>query len=99
VSDPAWITGDGDATLVSVRLQPKASRNVIVGEKAGRLAIRVAAPPAEGRANAALCKLLAKAAGVPRSRVAIVQGASAREKLVRIEGAAAADVAARLEPR
>lgn len=99
MSEPGWISDDGDAALVSVRLQPRASRNMIVGERAGRLAIRVAAPAQEGRANAALCKLLAKAAGVPRSRVEIVQGASAREKLVRVGGAVAADLAARLEPR
>ena len=41
----------------------------------------------------------AKAAGVPRSNVAIVQGESAREKVVRIEGAAIADLTARLAPR
>jgi uncharacterized protein (TIGR00251 family) len=99
LSQPGWISADGDAVLVQVRLQPRASRNGITGERAGRLAVRVAAAPVDGRANAALCKLLAKAAGVPRSSVVIVQGESAREKVVRIEGAAVADLAARLEPR
>jgi uncharacterized protein (TIGR00251 family) len=98
LTDPGWISDDGDAVLLRVRLQPRASRNTITGERAGRLAVRVAAAPVDGRANAALCKLLAKAVGVPRSSVEIVQGESAREKVVRIEGVVAADLAARLAP-
>jgi uncharacterized protein (TIGR00251 family) len=58
----------------------------VVGEREGKLVVRVAAPPVDGRANDALCKLLAKRAGVPRGQVAIVRGARSREKLVRIEG-------------
>jgi uncharacterized protein (TIGR00251 family) len=71
---------------VAVRLQPRARRNEVVGEREGRLVVRVAAPPLEGRANDALCKLIAKRAGVPRRQVAIVRGARSRDKLVRIEG-------------
>jgi uncharacterized protein (TIGR00251 family) len=58
----------------------------VVGEREGKLVVRVAAPPVDGRANDALCKLLAKRAGVPRGQVAIVRGARSRDKLVRIEG-------------
>jgi uncharacterized protein (TIGR00251 family) len=95
---PDWLTDDGDSALVRVRLQPRASRDAIAGERAGTLAVRVTAPPVDGRANDALCRLLAKAAGVAPSRVEVVRGASAREKLVRVEGVAAGDLAARLAP-
>jgi uncharacterized protein (TIGR00251 family) len=91
-----WLSDDGDATLVRVRLQPRAARDSIAGERAGALVVRVTAPPIEGRANDALCRLLAKAAAVAPSRVAIVRGASARDKVVRVEGVTAAGLAARL---
>jgi uncharacterized protein YggU (UPF0235/DUF167 family) len=54
------------------------------------LKVRVRAAPTEGEANAALCRLLAKALGVPRSRVEVVGGATSRIKRVKIVGDAAA---------
>jgi uncharacterized protein len=73
-------------TDVPVRLQPRASRNEIVGEREGRLVVRVTAPPVDGKANAALCKLLARHYGVAPSKVSVVRGESSRDKLVRIAG-------------
>ena len=46
----------------------------------------VIAPPVDGRANGALCRLIAKRAGVSVRSVSIVRGASAREKVVRVAG-------------
>jgi uncharacterized protein YggU (UPF0235/DUF167 family) len=46
----------------------------------------VAAPPLEGRANDALCKLIARRAGVGRGAVSVVRGERSRDKLVRVEG-------------
>ena len=48
--------------------------------------IRVTAPPVDGKANDALCRLVAKAAGVAPSRVSVVRGHTARDKLLRVEG-------------
>jgi uncharacterized protein len=48
--------------------------------------IRVTAPPVDGKANDALCRLVAKAAGVAPSRVSVVRGRAARDKLLRVEG-------------
>jgi uncharacterized protein len=90
------VSESGGAALVRVRLQPRAKRDEIAGERAGALLVRVSAPPVEGRANAALCRLLAEATGVPPSSAEVVRGASAREKVVRLEAVAAADVRARL---
>ena len=71
---------------LSVRLQPRARRDEVVGERGGVVVIRVTAPPVDGKANEALCRLIAKAAGVPPSRVSVVRGRSARDKVVRVEG-------------
>ena len=69
-----------------VRLTPRGGRDAIDGWRDGVLLARVAAAPAGGAANEALVRLLAKALGVPKSRVAVVSGASARIKTVEIEG-------------
>jgi len=60
------------------------------------LRVRVTAPPAQGRANAALERLLANALGVPPSAVRVVSGERAREKTVAIEGVSQEEALARL---
>ena len=69
---------------LAVRLQPRARCDEIVGERNGVLVVRVTAPPLDGRANAALCRLIAKAVGVAPSRVEIVRGHGSRDKVVRV---------------
>jgi len=73
-------------TDISIRLQPRARRNEVVGERAGAVVIRLTAPPVDGKANAALCTFVARAAGVPPSRVSVVRGQTSRDKVVRVEG-------------
>ena len=84
---------------IAVRVQPRARRAEVVGERAGAIVIRVPAPPVDGKANAAVCALIAAAAGVPRSAVAVVRGASGRDKLVRVEGVDAETLRAALGVR
>ena len=79
-------TSPQPAAMLSVRVQPRARRDEVAGERAGAVLIRLAAPPVDGKANAALCALIARAAQVPRSRVEIVRGAGSRDKLVRVVG-------------
>lgn len=69
-----------------MRTIPRAARDEIAGVRDGRLLVRVSAPPVDGRANAAVCALLAKAAGVPKGAVSVVRGETSRDKRVRIEG-------------
>ena len=69
-----------------VRLQPRASRSELAGFRDGVLVARVTAAPVDGKANAALCKLVARAAGIAPNRVSVVRGATARSKVVRVEG-------------
>ena len=83
---------------LAIRLTPRADRDALVpgGAPAEPLRARVTAPPVDGQANAALVRLVAKALGVPKSRVAIVRGQSARDKVVRVEGLGPDDAHARL---
>jgi uncharacterized protein len=95
-----WTAANG-GLLLDVRLTPKGGRDALDGVAPladGRavLKARVRAAPHEGAANAALTRLIAKAAGVPASRVSIVGGATARIKRVRIAGEPRA-IAAALE--
>jgi uncharacterized protein (TIGR00251 family) len=58
--------------------------------------VKLSAPPLDGRANDALVEFLAETLGLPRRAVALVHGETARQKLVRIDGLALADVKRRL---
>jgi uncharacterized protein (TIGR00251 family) len=68
---------------ISVRVTPRASRN-LVGVEEGAIRVRVTAVPEDGKANAAVIKLLAKALGVPKSRLALIRGETARDKVFRV---------------
>jgi uncharacterized protein len=81
-----------------VRVQPRASREAIVGAREGALLVRLTAPPVEGAANAALLRVLAKALGVAPSAVAVAHGQRGRDKLVCIAGRTALQVGAALAP-
>lgn len=71
---------------VAVRLVPRAGRDAVVGAAAdGALRVRVAAPPVDGAANEALCRLLARELRLPRSAVLIVEGAASRRKIVDVD--------------
>jgi uncharacterized protein (TIGR00251 family) len=76
----------GSNATVAIRLQPRARRNEIVGWRHGALVVKVSAPPVDGKANRALCTLIAKTVGVPSSAVSVVRGAAVREKILRVEG-------------
>jgi uncharacterized protein len=82
--------------LLRVRVTPGAKRDELAGRREGMLLIRAAAPPVEGKANKAVCRLLAKLTGIPASRVEVVRGASSREKTVRLAGLDPGEVIARL---
>jgi uncharacterized protein len=83
--------------LLRVRVQPRAPRSEIVGWRAdGTLSVRVAAPPVEGQANAALAALLAGALDVRPAAVTVTHGARGRDKLVRITGLSPAEVRQRI---
>jgi uncharacterized protein (TIGR00251 family) len=74
---------------IAVRVQPRAKRNEIAGQRGEALLIRVTAPPVDGKANDAVRKLIARRVGVGVTRVELVRGAGAREKVLRLHGVSA----------
>jgi uncharacterized protein (TIGR00251 family) len=83
---------------LAVRLQPRARTNEIVGERDGRLLVRVTAPPLDGRANEALCELLADRLNVPKTAVSVIRGGQSRDKLVQVVGLREDELGRRLSP-
>jgi uncharacterized protein len=84
----------GGAMVFAVRVTPRASGDAIQGEHAGALKVRLTAPPADGRANQALRRLLSDALNVPIAAVEIVAGETSRTKRVSVTGASPAQVLA-----
>lgn len=85
------MTAARDGVRVAVRLTPRAGADRLVGvthlaDGAAVLKVAVTAPPADGRANEALLRLLAKEWAVPQRDLAIVGGSKSRSKIVRIAG-------------
>ena len=83
------------ATL-TVRVQPRASRDEITGYEEGVLRVRLTAPPVEGAANAACRDFLAKSLGVPRRQIQLVSGEKARVKRFSITGLTPAGLKAKI---
>lgn len=73
------------ATL-AVCVTPKSGRDEIAGWKGSELSVRVTAPPEGGKANAAVCKVVARALGVPKTTVIVARGDTARHKILEIVG-------------
>jgi uncharacterized protein len=80
--------------VVDVRVIPRARRDEIGGMRDGALVVRVTAPPVDDAANRAAVKLIAKRAGVARSRVRVARGKRSRDKRIEID--AGQDALARL---
>ncbi len=77
---------DDRAVQIKVRAQPGAKHTAIRGEHGDALKIAVAAPPVDGKANAALLSFLARACGLPKIAVSLTRGDTGRDKLFRLEG-------------
>jgi uncharacterized protein (TIGR00251 family) len=86
------VTSAGTVRL-RVHVQPRASRNEIVGLHGEALKVRLQAPPVDDAANEALIELIAGALGVSRRAVRIVAGARARSKMVEVVGASPEQIA------
>ena len=76
----------GDAVILAVRVQPRASKTEIAGVMDGALKVRLQAPALEDRANEALCEFLAHLLKTPKSAVRILSGHRSRSKRVEIQG-------------
>lgn len=81
MSAVSWQQGD---LLLNVYLQPRASRDQIVGLYGNELKVAITAPPIDGKANAHLSQFLAKIFKVPKSNIYLVKGELGRHKQIRI---------------
>lgn len=79
------VTRNGDDLVIRLYIQPKASRDQIVGLHGDELKIAITAPPVDGKANGHLTKYLAKQFRVAKGQVVIEKGELGRHKQVRIE--------------
>jgi hypothetical protein len=86
-----------DGLTLRVRVQPRASRDALGGERDGALVVRLCAPPVEGAANEALTRFLGRTLEIAPTAVRIVRGRSGRNKLVAIAGLDAATARERLQ--
>lgn len=80
------IQGREGVAIFSVRVQPRARKDEVVGEMAGALKVRLQAPAVENRANDALVLFLAQLLKTPKSAVRILSGDRSRTKRVEIRG-------------
>jgi uncharacterized protein len=92
------IRESNNGVTLRVRVQPRAPRDEVAGERTGALVVRLTAAPVGGEANAALVRFLARRLGRPASAFHLVRGAGSRDKVLRLEGLTAAALRAGLEP-
>jgi uncharacterized protein len=75
-----------DGVCVSVKVQPRASRNEIAGSIGHELKIKVSAPPVDSAANEAVLELLAEVLGCARNQLELLRGATSRHKQIFVRG-------------
>ena len=88
------IEHDGDDVLIRVKAVPGSSRDEIAGAVGDRLKVRVSVPAQAGKANDAICALLARALGVRARNVTVESGHTSRQKTIRMRGVSLDDVKA-----
>lgn len=76
-----------DTVLIDLKVTPGASRNEFAGVREGRMVVRIAAPPEDGKANARLCEFLAKAFDCPKRDVVLIKGEKSKLKTVSVPAA------------
>jgi len=81
-----WFHREQDTLILEVFVQPRASRNEVVGVQGDRLKIRTTAAPVDGKANEQIIKFLAKEFCVPKSRLTVLAGAQRRNKRIGVCG-------------
>lgn len=82
---PKWIRTNDKGTLISLYIQPGASKNEVSGEHDGRLKIKIKAPPRDGEANEGLIEFLSEVLKISKKKIFLIQGESSRQKTVLVE--------------
>lgn len=81
-----WIKEKNGCLYIRIHLQPRASKNEIIGIHGDSLKVRLTSPPVEGAANSHVIEFFAKRLGVQRSKITILSGEKSRHKTLKIEG-------------
>lgn len=84
-----WLRQSGDRLTLTLHIQPGAKKTEIAGLHGDALKIRLAAPPVDGKANAALLAFVAATLDLPKQAVSLKSGQSSRHKVVEVVGAPA----------
>jgi uncharacterized protein (TIGR00251 family) len=87
-----WLRQHRDGVTIDLHVQPRASKNEIVGVQGDELKVRLTSPPVEGEANRLCIEFFAKLLKVPKSTVELVAGEKSRHKRLLIRGGDAEDV-------
>ena len=96
MSTPAYLKVQGDGVLLSIKVQPRASKNEIGEALGAELKVKVTAPPVDSAANEAVLRLLAEVLDCPRGGVQLVRGNTSRHKQILIQRMTLEAVAAKL---
>ncbi len=87
----------GLTSKISVKVQPNAGRNEIVGLVEGVWKIKIGAPPDKGKANKELLDFLSQVLNIRKDSLSLVRGQASHNKVIEVEGLAAGEVSARLQ--
>lgn len=95
---PAYLRVQPGGVCLSVKVQPRASRNEIAGALGGELKIKVTAPPVDSAANEALVRFLAETVGCAKTSVELLRGQTSRHKIILLKGVSAEQAIKSLGP-
>lgn len=94
---PAWLQLRDHGVVIHLLVQPRASKNEVVGAQGDELKVRLTSPPVEGAANRLCCEFIAKRLGLAKSAVTLEAGETSRHKRLFLPGVSSADVLAALD--
>ncbi len=95
-AQPTFIREQAGGVILSIKVQPRASRNEIGETLGSELRVKVTAPPVDAAANEAVIRLLAETLGCPRNHLELLKGHTSRHKIIRVVGVSAEAIVARL---
>lgn len=94
---PGWLQARDQGVVIHLLVQPRASKNEVVGTQGDELKVRLTSPPVEGAANRLCCEFIAKRLGLAKSAVTLEAGESSRHKRLFLPGVSSAEVLAALD--
>lgn len=89
---PAWLQVRDNGVTIHLLVQPRASKNEVVGVQGEELKVRLTSPPVEGAANRLCCEFIAKRLGLAKTAVTLESGETSRHKRLFLPGVNAAEV-------